>query len=37
MRNVLSCTFDPVSQREIEYIRLFMKEKGIRDVYLSVK
>lgn len=36
MRHVLICSFDPVCEAEMEYIRRYRKENRIKDLYLTV-
>ena len=36
MKIILTSPFDPVSEREMEYIRQYRKTHGLRDIWLSV-
>ena len=37
MRLVIQGSFDPITQKELEWIRKEQKKQGIRDVWLYVK
>ena len=33
---ILHCTFDPITQKELEYCLQYRKENGIKDVFIRV-